>query len=145
MNLFNTPDMPSLLKGLLWFSAAVGAVGVIWTQLHLRKLLAQVLNELSRNGGDTVKDLVTRAARDAKQAADDSKTALTQNEKLDRRMRRAARKIKTATEKQAQFELQMLEMDKKFTRLVVHEANNDLHASNLAKEARKRLEEFKDQ
>jgi hypothetical protein len=138
-------DMPQWLKVMLWIAAFLAAAKTIYTHLEIRRAVRGISNELSRNGGDTVKDIVTRAAADSKKAAEDSRKALDLSVSLDRRMRRHGKRLTIATRKQVEFEQRMKDLYEKFARYVVHEAKNDLHASRLFEEEKRVVEKLENE
>jgi hypothetical protein len=97
---------------------------------------------LSSNGGNSVKDIVTRAARDAAKAAEDSRKALDLAVSLDKRTKRNGKRLSTTVREVGELKAQTLEIEKRMARYVIHEANNTLHHSRLVEEEKELLDKL---
>jgi hypothetical protein len=121
----NTTGFPMWLRTLVFISVGVAAVVTIWRNIHGADWMRVVVKELTKNHGLSVKDEVSAAAQD-------SKEALALAKLLDERTAEMMSNQEAIKKEQA-------DLEKRLCRFIIHQANNTLNNAHLIEEEKKRL------
>jgi hypothetical protein len=98
-------EVPPLVKWLVTIAVAVAAVVKIWKDVQGNKWAGVVMKELTNNGGSSMKDQVSRAATDSKEALDITKTIyVRQRRSLSRLLKLEKRQTANHEENTAKIE-----------------------------------------
>lgn len=153
MELVTDPGMPAWIRWLVYIAVAMSACTYLCktilnklketSEFAQRKMIERINAEMNPNGGGSLKDLVTSAAADSKEALDITKE-MSETIKSD-----SSKLIEVCGEVGAlKLEVSALKnkvdtLEKKQARQIVHEARNTLHRSNLLKEEESLLNDGK--
>lgn len=142
----DTAGLPPILRDLIWFGMGVAALVSIWDKLSGKAWVRLIMKELTKNGGNSVKDQVIAAAKDSKEALELSNKMNRKIQGISSRQKshiitvdRGMREIK---DEQALIKKEQLDADKKLARFIVHEANGSLTTARLVQEERELLEKM---
>jgi hypothetical protein len=145
MRLFSSIDGPSVVKIIVWI--VLGIMAVVSYVLDMRRdrqlqsktdkiegNTQKTVEELSENHGASVKDQVAKVLKLAETAAREASEA-----------KNNAAEVKDAVKhvdnREMELEKLVIGLKSEFHRFIVHEVNNSLNHSQLAKEAERILKE----